>query len=129
MAEKAMKKNSQKGFTLIGLIIAAAILGILMLIALSSYKNFIPGTSEIKTDVSNADAAVNESNADLLTSIARLIYAEEGNYPEWPATFASMGTGSDGTRGHTDEIINYLPPGSGVFKYDSATGTVSSAGT
>jgi type IV pilus assembly protein PilA len=98
-----MRKQLQKGFTLIELMIVVAIIGILAAIAIPAYQDYT-----IRTQVSEGLTLASDIKAGVSEYVA-----QTGN---WPATLAEAGLGSAAVKG--DKSGRY------VSEIDVANGTI-----
>lgn len=101
-----MKKNNQKGFTLVELIIVIAILGILAALAIPSFSGF--------TD--SARKAKDEDFADTVATSALLVYVDNG----------SVATGNPLT---VADYADYIDQGFTLEYYTSVAVTTTAPGT
>lgn len=111
-----MKRKRDKGFTLIELVVVISILAVLALIAIPSISGFRE----------SAQNRVNESNARLLTNVAQMIKADNGEYPTWSTssgiTRIKVEDATVNGKSYLSETIEFQ--GTGSWKYDDKTGTV-----
>lgn len=111
-----MKRKRDKGFTLIELVVVISILAVLALIAIPSISGFR----------ASAQKRVNESNARLLTNVAQMIKADDGEYPSWSTrsgiTTIKVEDATVNGKSYLSETIEFQ--GSGSWTYDNTTGVV-----
>lgn len=105
-----MKKNNQKGFTLIELMIVVAIIGILSSVALPAYQNYI-ARSQTNESIVLLNAAKTNVEVNLI--------AATGNFPATVATLQSMGIKVSGRYGSIAIVtpISGTPNGSMQYKF------------